>query len=104
MGVALGAWRARLMLVGRVEGSWDVILRRSPLEYGLLVVLIVARSLEGAAVRAHASWALPVFAGLVSFALVESIARAAVIVARCQWGRRLPATYGLDPGVDGSTT
>ncbi|NNN03822.1 MAG: hypothetical protein HKL87_07515 [Acidimicrobiaceae bacterium] len=103
VGVVVGALRARVMLVGRVAGTRDVILRRSPLEYGLLVVLIVARSFENSARTATSSWALPVFTALVTLALVESLSRALFIAERFWRGPAVAPTYGTDV-VEGSTS
>jgi hypothetical protein len=93
-GVGVGLLRARTMYVGRVGRTRDVILRRSPLEYGLLVVLLVARSIENTARTSTSSWALPAFSGLITFALVESLARAAFIGERFLRGPALADSYG----------
>ena len=82
VGVAIGYWRARVMFVRSLRATRSVVLRRSGLEYALVAVLIVLRTLEGSIDRSHSSLALSALTALASLALVEAIARSLFIVER----------------------
>ena len=82
VGVAIGYWRARVMFVRSIRATRSVVLRRSGLEYALVAVLIVLRTLEGSIDRSHSAVALSGLTALASLALVEAIARSSFIVER----------------------
>lgn len=82
VGVAIGYWRARIMFVRSIRATRSVVLRRSGLEYALVAVLIVLRTLEGSIDRSHSVIALSGLTALASLALVEAIARSSFIVER----------------------
>lgn len=82
VGVGIGLARSQVMYVRRVDGTSNIVLRRSGLEYGLLLILIVARSFEATVSRSRSSVAHDVLAALISLALVESFARAGAIFWR----------------------
>ncbi len=81
-GVAIGVARAKVMYVRRIPGSNNIVLRRSAIEYGLLLLLVVLRTVEGSIEHSSASWASLVLTSLVYLALVEAIVRAGIIVYR----------------------
>ncbi len=81
-GVVIGYWRARVMFVRSLRSTRSVVLRRSGIEYGLVALLIVLRSLEGSIDRSHSVLALSALTGLATLALVEALARSAFIVER----------------------
>src|ERR1035437_4860994 len=51
LGVVIGYARARIMFVRAIKETKSIVLRRSGLEYGLVLVLIVLRTLEGSIER-----------------------------------------------------
>jgi len=97
VGAGIGVARARTMYVRRIPGSNNIILRRSPLEYGLLLLLLVARLSESSVERSGSTLATVVFTGLISLGLVEAIVRAGAIVVRFQ---RRTASDPVDDGPD----
>ena len=84
VGAAVGVARARTMYVRRLAGTNNLVLRRSPLEYGLLVLLLVARLSESSVERSGSTAATVIFTGLISLGLVEAIVRAGAIVVQFQ--------------------
>jgi ABC-type maltose transport system permease subunit len=82
LGVVIGYARARIMFVRAIKETKSIVLRRSGLEYGLVLVLIVLRTLEGSIERSHSAIALSAVTGLATLALVEAVARSAFIVRR----------------------
>ena len=84
VGAGVGIARARAMYVRRIPGTTNIVLRRSPLEYGLLVFILVARLSETKVEQSGSPTATVIFTGLISFALVETIVRAGAIVLRFQ--------------------
>jgi hypothetical protein len=72
------------MYVRRIPGTNNIVLRRSPLEYGLLVLILVARLSESSVEHSGSTSDTVIFTGLISFALVETIVRSGAIVLRFQ--------------------
>lgn len=81
-GIPIGLARARAMYVRAVRESKSVIFRRSPLEYGLLGVLLILRIAEGSIAKMHSGFATYALTALIALAIVESITRAGAIVWR----------------------
>ncbi|HEY5302670.1 MAG TPA: hypothetical protein VIJ86_01285 [Acidimicrobiales bacterium] len=81
-GVVIGYTRARIMFVRAVKQYKSIVLRRSGLEYGLLLILIILRATEGSIESSGSTSALLAVTALASLALVEAVARAAFIVKR----------------------
>jgi hypothetical protein len=96
-GVAIGWARARIMFVRALKDTTSVVLRRSGLEYGLVVVLIVLRSLEGTIDRSHSSLAVAGVTGLATLALVEALSRSAFIVQRYAQSPGGPLVAAAEP-------
>lgn len=98
-GVAIGYTRARIMFVRAVKQNRSIVLRRSGLEYGLLLILIVLRATEGSIERSGSPATLLAVTALASLALVEAIARAAFIVKRYIDAPDEPASFAsrVDP-------
>ena len=82
IGAGIGLARARAMYVRRIPGTTNIVLRRSPLEYGLLVLILVARLSETKVEQSGSPTATVIFTSLISFALVETFVRAGAIVLR----------------------
>jgi len=95
-GVAIGYWRARVMFVRSLRSTRSVVLRRSGLEYALVGVLIVLRTLEGSIDRSHSAIALSALTALATLALVEAIARSYFIVDRYRRSPFEPLADGRD--------
>jgi hypothetical protein len=81
-GVALGYARARIMFVRAIKESKSVVLRRSGLEYGLVLILIILRSAQGSVERSSSPLAQSLVTALAGLALVEALARSGFIVKR----------------------
>ena len=99
VGAAGGIARARTMYVRRIPGSNNIVLRRSPLEYGLLILLLVARLSESSVERSGSSVATIVFTGLISLGLVEAFVRAGAIVVRFQRSGSVATPLDDEPDV-----
>ncbi len=82
LGVVVGYARARVMFVRAIHETKSVVLRRSGLEYGLVLVLIVLRSTEGSFERSSSGLARSLVTALATLALVEAVARSGFIVER----------------------
>jgi hypothetical protein len=82
LGVAIGYARARVMFVRAIRSTKSVVLRRSGLEYGLLLILVILRSTQGSIERSSSASAKSLVTGLAALALVEAVARSAFIVKR----------------------
>lgn len=82
LGVAVGYARARVMFVRAIRETTSIVLRRSGLEYGLVLVLVVLRSTQGSIERSSSSTAKSLVTALAALALVEALARSAFIVKR----------------------
>lgn len=81
-GVAIGWARARVMFVRAVHETKSVILRRSPTEYVLLGLLIVLRLVESSVKHERVGVESLILTGLISLAVIETIARSAFIVRK----------------------
>ncbi len=81
-GVPIALARARVMYVRAVPASKCIILRRSPIEYGLLVVLLVLRLSANSIASMHSSVATYVLTAIIALGVVESVVRASAIVWR----------------------
>lgn len=97
VGIVIGYWRARVMFVRALRSTRSVVLRRSGLEYGLVAVLIILRTLEGTIDRSHSALALSALTALASLALVEAVARSYFIVERYRRSPLEPLADGRDP-------
>jgi hypothetical protein len=76
------AWaRARVMFVRAVHEVKSVVLRRSPMEYALLGLLIILRLVEGSVKHERVGVESLILTGLISLAVIETIARSAFIVS-----------------------
>ena len=82
LGVGIGYVRARIMFVRAIRTTRSVVLRRSGLEYGLVLVLVILRSTEGPIERSASSLAQWALTALATLALVEAVARSSFIVKR----------------------
>lgn len=81
-GVFIGYLRARIMFVRAIRATKSIVLRRSGLEYGLVLVLVILRSTEGAIERSVSTLAQSALTALATLAVVEAVARSAFIVRR----------------------
>jgi hypothetical protein len=82
VGIVIGYYRARVMFVRAEKTTFSVVLKRSGVEYGLVFVLIVLRSIEGQLELGHASAATVAVAALASLGLVEAFVRSGLIIYR----------------------
>ena len=78
-GIPIGIARARTMYVRAVPEAHCVVFRRSPLEYGLLGLLLVLRLAEDGISKLHAGVVTYALVALISLAVSESVARAAAV-------------------------
>jgi hypothetical protein len=81
-GVPIGVARARVQYVRAVGTAKSVVFRRSPMEYGLLSLLLVLRLAESSIANLHKGFASYVLAALIALAIAESIARSVAIGVR----------------------
>jgi hypothetical protein len=81
-GVPIGLARARVMYVRALPATKCIILRRSPVEYALLAVLLALRLSANSIASMHSSVATYVLTGVIALGVVESIVRASAIVWR----------------------
>jgi hypothetical protein len=81
-GVPIGLARARVMYVRAVPAAKCIILRRSPVEYALLAVLLVLRLSANSIANMHSSIATYLLTAVIALGVVESIVRASAIVWR----------------------
>jgi hypothetical protein len=89
---AVIAWaRARVMFVRAVREVKSVILRRSPMEYALLGLLIILRLVEGSVKHERVGVESLILTGLISLAVIETIARSAFIVHKYMEGESPPS-------------
>ncbi len=89
-GLVIGYFRARVMFVRAEKRSFSVVLKRSGVEYALVFVLIVLRSIEGRLEIDHVSTATVVVSALAALGLVEAFARAGFIIGRYVSHHELP--------------
>jgi hypothetical protein len=82
VGVPIGLARARVMYVRAVREAKCIILRRSPIEYTLLAVLLALRLSSNSIANMHNSAATYVLTAVLALGIVESIVRASAIVWR----------------------
>ena len=82
VGIVIGYFRAKVMFVRAEKRSFSVVLKRSGVEYGLVLVLIVLRSIEGQLQLDHASAGTVFVAALAGLGLVEAFTRAGFIIGR----------------------
>lgn len=82
VGLVVGYARARVMFVRAVRDLRSVVLQRHGLEYALVVMLVVVRSLEQQVSRDHSNGLSLLYAGLVALGVVEAIARTAFLYER----------------------
>src|ERR1700677_3977006 len=81
-GVPIGLARARVMYVRAIPAAKCIILRRSPVEYALLAVLLVLRLSANSIASMHSSVATYLLTAVIALGVVESIVRAGAIVWR----------------------
>jgi hypothetical protein len=81
-GVPIGLARARVMYVRAVPAAKCIILRRSPVEYALLAVLLALRLSANSIATMHSSVATYLLTAVIALGVVESIVRAGAIVWR----------------------
>ncbi len=82
LGVGIGYVRARIMFVRALRATRSIVLCRSGLEYGLVLILIILRSAEGPIEHSASSLAQWALTALATLALVEAVARSGFIVQR----------------------
>jgi hypothetical protein len=82
VGVPIGLARARVMYVRAVPAVKCIILRRSPVEYALLAVLLALRLSANSIANMHSSIATYVLTAVIALGVIESIVRASAIVWR----------------------
>jgi uncharacterized membrane protein YobD (UPF0266 family) len=102
-GVVIGYFRARIMFVRAEKRSFSVVLKRSGVEYALVFLLIVLRSIEGRLELDHVSTATVVVAALAALGLVEAFARAGFIIFRYATHHELPTRLEEGDGPDTTT-
>lgn len=90
VGAVIGYLRARVMFVRAEKGSFAVVLKRSGVEYALVGVLIVLRSLEGQLELHRVSASTAVVSALAALGLVEAFVRVGCIIGRYGAHRELP--------------
>jgi hypothetical protein len=101
-GVVIGYFRANVMFVRAEKGSVSVVLKRSGVEYGLVALLVVLRSLEGQLELHKASAGTVAVSALAALGLVEAFARAGFIIGRYVAHHELPAPLPAPtPSTDG---
>ncbi len=81
-GVAIGYARARVMFVRAEKPTHSIVLRRSGLEYGLVLLLIIIRTAESSIDKSHTSFASTAVTALAALGLVEAISRSVFLVQR----------------------
>jgi hypothetical protein len=81
-GVPIGLARARVMYVRAIPSAKCIILRRSPVEYALLAVLLALRLSANSIANMHSSAATYALTAVIALGVVESIVRASAIVWR----------------------
>jgi hypothetical protein len=91
-GVPIGVARARTMYVRPVPEFKSVVFRRSPLEYGLLFILLLLRFSEEVISKLHSGVVTYALAALIALAVSESITRAAAITVRYRQEAVAPAS------------
>ena len=84
VGVGIAWARARVMYVRAEPKSKSVVLRRSGIEYGLLLLLVVIRTIENFETHSRSGFSSLVITALISLGVVESIARSSFIVLKYQ--------------------
>jgi hypothetical protein len=84
LGVVIGYFRARVMFVRAVKKTYSVVLQRSGVEYALVFVLIVLRSVQGQLEVHHSSATTVGVSALAALGLFEAFSRAGFIVSRYQ--------------------
>jgi hypothetical protein len=82
VGVPIGLARARVMYVRAVPAAKCIILRRSPVEYALLAVLLALRFSANSIANIHSPIANYALTAVLALGIVESITRASAIVWR----------------------
>jgi hypothetical protein len=82
IGIPIGMARARVQYVRAVGTAKSVVFRRSPMEYGLLGLLLVLRIAESSITNLHNGFATYAIAAGAALAVAESIARSAAIAIR----------------------
>jgi hypothetical protein len=81
-GIPIGMARARVQYVRAVGTAKSVVFRRSPVEYGLLALLLALRIAESSISNLHNGFATYAIAAGAALAVAESIARSAAIGVR----------------------
>lgn len=82
VGIPIGMARARVQFVRAVGTAKSVVFRRSPVEYGLLALLLALRIAESSISNLHHGVASYALAALIALAIAESIARSVAIGVR----------------------
>jgi hypothetical protein len=90
LGIPIAIWRARVQYVRAVPEAKGVVFRRSPIEYGLLGLLLLLRLLESSIEHATSRPLTFVLTGLIGLAIAESIARTTAIALRYVADARRP--------------
>jgi hypothetical protein len=93
-GIPIGVARARTMYVRAIKETKSVVFRRSPLEYGLLAVLLVLRIVESSIAKLHSDFATYTLTALIALAVVESVARTLDIGVRYHRDSDTPLSEG----------
>ena len=83
-GVGIAWARARVMYVRAEPKSKSVVLRRSGIEYGLLFLLIVIRTIEDTETHNRSGVSSLILTAFISLGVVETIARSGFIVLKYQ--------------------
>ncbi len=91
IGIGIGVARARVMYVRTLPESTNIVLRRSPIEYGLVFVLIILRSVEATVERAGSTTASLLLTALVCLGVVEAVTRSTLVI-RQFWLDRTPTS------------
>lgn len=82
MGIGLGLLRARVQYVRAVPAAQSIVMRRSPIEYAVLVLLLAVRVAEDYVVRSHTVALTCVLGALMALALAQSATRSYALVRR----------------------
>jgi hypothetical protein len=90
-GIPIGMARARVQYVRAVGTAKSVVFRRSPLEYGLLALLLILRIAESSFSNLHRGFASYVLTALIALAVAEPIARSAAIGIRYHRETTIPS-------------
>jgi hypothetical protein len=82
VGLRIGQLRARVQYVRAESRAQSVVVRRSTVEYGVLVLLLGIRIAEDYVVKSHTTAFTCILAALMTLALTQSIVRSVLFVRR----------------------